>query len=210
MTGHHALTQATVTVHKAEQGGDSGPGRGHTGQAACFPALWHSASHVGSLWPAQRQPCGSWENNLVLQVLFLPLVPTNLGKPSQGWHNTHSLHPMWEPPCSSNAPFLLPTNLTAGRAWGEPRGMTKEAPWIAQAMEGMGWDTSWQGFKVEGRLCGSRCGLPSPRTGCPGELRNLNSSAPSMLGNRQDQRQQESYRLMCFHVVSGQTCFQPA
>lgn len=55
----------------------------------------------------------------------------------------------------------------------------------------------------EGRLCGSHCGMHSPGTACPGELQNLNSSAPSTLRNRQHRRQQESYRLKCFHVVSG-------
>lgn len=72
---HHTSTQAAVSKHKAEQGGYGGPGRRHNKGVL---APWRSASCSRSLWPGQRQPWQSWENYLVLQVLFLPLVPPNL------------------------------------------------------------------------------------------------------------------------------------
>lgn len=64
------------------------------------------------------------------------------------------------------------------------------------------------GLKGEGRLCSRRCGLPSLGIGGSGELHNLNSSALSTLGNRQHQRQQDSYRLML--SCGLEACFQPA
>lgn len=202
MTRHHALTQAIVTAHEAERGGDGVRGRRRRRTGGVL-ALRRSASRMGS--PARPGKviwfCKSSSS------LWCPLIcETVVPKTAPGLAQC-PLSP------SSVLGATMFRQRTSPAAPQPPHGQAGERPGgsqVAQAVEGAGWDASRRGVRGEDSLCSSRCGLPSPRTGCPGELCNLNGSAPRALGNRQDQRQQESCRFVRFHVVSGQTCFQPA
>lgn len=180
---------------------------GTQGQAVCSPCGARPAPW-GACGPARGSPVSPGKmiwfcKSSSPSGTHRPVKPWSQ-KPAQGWRNTPSPHPAWEPPCSSDAPLLLPTSSPRAGAGQSPGGLTEEAPWIAQATEGVQWDVSHRGFKGEGRLCSSQRRLPSPGTGCPGGLRNLGGTTPSTLGNRQ-----ESDGLVHSCLGSGQACFQP-